>query len=158
MFRRMRRDKQQLTDVESTAILERATAGVLALTGDGGYPYAVPLSFAHHDGRLFFHCATEGHKLDAVRRSSKASFCVIDCDVVRPAAYSTQYRSVIAFGQVRILEDEGERRRAIACIAEKYSPGQPDAERVIEQSLPRMCLLELTIEHLTGKAAAEPKA
>ena len=68
MFRAMRRKRQQLSRAEAEAILERGTSGVLAVAGDDGYPYAVPLSYVYQDGKLWFHCANSGHKLDAVRR------------------------------------------------------------------------------------------
>jgi nitroimidazol reductase NimA-like FMN-containing flavoprotein (pyridoxamine 5'-phosphate oxidase superfamily) len=77
MFRQMRRKRQELSETEAIAMLESCTSGVLAVHGDDDYPYAVPLSFAYEDGKLFFHCATVGHKLDAVKRDEKASFCVI---------------------------------------------------------------------------------
>lgn len=94
-----------------------------AVAGDGGYPYAVPLSYVYQEGTLFFHCAKAGHKLDALRRCSKASFCVIDQDQVVPPEYTTYFRSVIAFGRTRILEDEAEKQAAIWLLAEKYCPG-----------------------------------
>ena len=100
MFRPMRRHRQQLSQGDCAAILSRGTSGVLAVAGDGGYPYAVPLSYVYQEGTLFFHCAKAGHKLDALRRCSKASFCVIDQDQVVPPEYTTYFRSVIAFGQV----------------------------------------------------------
>ncbi len=89
MFREMRRKRQQLPEEECLRILREATSGVLAVEGDGGYPYAVPLSFAHADGRLYFHIARSGHKLDALRRNPRASFCIIDEDRVVPEEYTT---------------------------------------------------------------------
>lgn len=68
MFREMRRKKQALSLEESIAVLNHGTSGVLAVSGDNDYPYAVPLSYAYHDGKIFFHCAKTGHKLDAVAR------------------------------------------------------------------------------------------
>ena len=88
MFREMRRKRQQLSPAECEEILRRGTSGVLAAEGDGGYPYAVPLSYIYEDGRLYFHCAKAGHKLDAVRRNKKVSFCVIDRDTIVSAALS----------------------------------------------------------------------
>ena len=84
-------------------VLRKGTSGVLAVSGDDGYPYAVPLSYVYDDGRLFFHCAPSGHKLDAIAGNEKASFCVIDQDHVVPEEYTTYYRSVIAFGRARVL-------------------------------------------------------
>ena len=82
MFREMRRQKQLLPEAEALAMLESCTSGVLAVQGDDDYPYAVPLSFAYEDGRLFFHSAKAGHKVDALGRNPKASFCVIAADDV----------------------------------------------------------------------------
>lgn len=89
MFREMRRKNQQLPQEECNRILQVATSGVLAVDGDDDYPYAVPLSFAYEDGRLYFHVAKSGHKLDALRRNPKASFCVIEQDEVMPKIYTT---------------------------------------------------------------------
>lgn len=99
MFREMRRKKQVLSLEENIAVLNRGTSGVLAVSGDDGYPYAVPLSYVYHDNTLFFHCAKTGHKLDAIARNEKVSFCVIDKDDVVSAEYTSYFRSVIVFGR-----------------------------------------------------------
>ena len=85
MFRAMRRKNQQLPEDEAVEILEQATSGVLGVAGDNGYPYDVPLSFAYADKKIYFHAATSSHKLDALRRNPKATFCIIAEDnVARP--------------------------------------------------------------------------
>ena len=66
-FREMRRKRQQLSEEESIGILQRATSGTLALLGDNGYPYAIPISYVYSDGNLYFHSALSGHKVDAIR-------------------------------------------------------------------------------------------
>ncbi len=156
MFRAMRRKKQLLPEAETVAMLQSCTSGVLAVHGDDGYPYAVPLSFAYEDGRLFFHSATAGHKIDALARSDKASFCVIATDDVVPAAFTTHFRSAVAFGRLRVLTDDDEKRHALRCLVQEYSPdyvAEGDAE--IEGDWKRVLALELAVEHLTGKAAIE---
>ena len=109
------------------------------------------------EGTLFFHCAKAGHKLDALRRCSKASFCVIDQDQVVPPEYTTYFRSVIAFGRTRILEDEAEKQAAIWLLAEKYCPGDSPEHRqeAIRREAGGLCLVSLSIEHMTGKQAIE---
>ena len=87
MFRELRRKKQALSQEECTAVLNRGTSGVLALAGDDDYPYAVPISYVYDGEKLYFHCAKSGHKLDAIRRNAKASFCVIDKDQIVPEEY-----------------------------------------------------------------------
>ena len=156
MFRDMRRKNQLLPPEEAESILRRGTSGVLSLLGDGGYPYGVPLSYVYHNGRLYFHCAKAGHKLDAIRRERKCSFCVIAQDLVAPEKYTTLFRSVIAFGQVRVLEDAGEKRAALEALGERFNPGEPESlEKEIAATWNSVCVLELEIEHLTGKEAKE---
>ncbi len=108
-FRDMRRKRQQLSVEESIGILQKATSGTLALLGDNGYPYAVPISYVYSEGKLYFHSALTGHKVDAIKSHDKASFCVIDNDDVKPHEYTTYFRSVIAFGRIHIIEDEVEK-------------------------------------------------
>ena len=156
MFRNMRRSKQILSQADSIAILEKATSGVLAVAGDDDYPYAVPLSFVYADGKIFFHCAKSGHKLDAIARNNKVSFCIIDEDQIVPEEYTTYFRSVIAFGKARILEEEGEKRSAIERLAAKYSPNQEEGRlKEIDDQISRMCMVEITVDHLSGKEAIE---
>ena len=155
-FRPMRRHRQQLSQEESISILERATSGTLALLGDDDYPYAVPISFVYHEGCLFFHSAVEGHKVDAIRRHGKASFCVIDQDEVHGELYTTFFRSVIAFGHISIIGDEDEKTAAARMLGYRYNPNQDDALQMeMEKGLHRMVMLRMKIEHLTGKEAIE---
>ena len=157
MFREMRRKGQALSESECTAILNRGTSGVLALSGDDGYPYAVPISYVFDGQNLFFHSAKTGHKLDAARRYPKASFCVIDQDQVVAEEYTSYFRSVIVFGTLRILEDEQEKRAAIEKLAVKYAPEDTDSGRqtAIEQEWAPLCMLEMCIDHMSGKEALE---
>ena len=157
MFRAMRRKRQQLSRAEAEAILERGTSGVLAVAGDDGYPYAVPLSYVYQDGKLWFHSAKSGHKLDAVRREEKASFCVIDQDQVVPEEYTTYFRSVIVFGQVRELTDAAEKRAAVLQLSRKYVPNASDSAHSAEADRfwASLCMLELVPEQITGKQAKE---
>ena len=153
MFREMRRKRQALTQAQCQAILEQGSCGVLALSGDDGYPYAVPLSYLYHQGKLYFHCAKSGHKLDALRREPKASFCVVAQDQVAPLEYTTLYRSVIVFGRLRELEDDKEKRAAIEALALKYAPQDTPAHReeAIRRDWGPLCVLELTPEHVSSK-------
>ena len=155
MFREMRRKAQLLSCEESVAILEKCSSGVLAVSGDDGYPYAVPLSYVFIDNAIYFHCAKVGHKIDAIRKDSKVSFCVIDQDQVVPEKFTTYFRSVIAFGKAHIIENRGELREAIISIADKYSPGQYGRDEEIESSMKSLCIVKIEIEHISGKEAIE---
>ena len=152
----MRRNRQQLSREECERILGRGTSGVLALAGDGGYPYAVPLSYVYAEGAIIFHSAMQGHKVDAIRRDSRCSFCVIEQDEVKPAEFTTYFRSVIAFGRISILENTDEKVQALRLLGRRYSPGDESGlQHEIDKSLDHVLLLRLDIDHLSGKEAIE---
>lgn len=155
MFREMRRKRQMLSQVESVAILERMTNGTLALAGDDGYPYAVPVSYVYGDGKIYFHSALHGHKVDAIERCDKVSFCVVERDDVKPGEFTTYYRSVILFGRARIVTDETEKLAGLHLLAAKYSPGEAGTDAEISRGFNHLHLIEVAIEHLTGKESIE---
>ena len=151
MIHEMRRAKQQLSMEESLEILRCGSSGVLALW-DGEQPYAVPLSYVYDQGKIYFHCAKTGHKLEAVRACPKASFCVVAANTILPEKYTTAYRSVIVFGSLRVLTDEADMYPALTLLGEKYNPGHSaDTEKEISGGIGHMYMLELTVRHMTGK-------
>ena len=155
-FRDMRRKRQQLSEEGSIEILQKATAGTLALLGDNGYPYAVPISYVYTDGKLYFHSALSGHKVDAIRQCDKASFCVIEQDEIHPKQYTTYFRSVIAFGRVHIIEDEQEKLAMARMLGNRYNPNDEESlQKEIEHGLARMLMICFDIEHLTAKESIE---
>lgn len=157
MFREMRRKKQLLSNNESVEILKNGNSGVLALLGDNEYPYAVPISYVYDNSKIYFHGAKSGHKIDAIRKCNKASFCVIAQDEIHPEKYTTYFKSVITFGKIRILEDENEIRQAIEKLAIKYYPKDDEVNRnqEIAKEWKTLCMIELSVEHMTGKEAIE---
>ncbi|HIZ80748.1 MAG TPA: pyridoxamine 5'-phosphate oxidase family protein [Candidatus Mediterraneibacter pullistercoris] len=157
MFRELRRKKQALSKEDCTAVLNRGTSGVLALAGDNDYPYAVPVSYVYDGHKIYFHCARKGHKIDAILRNPKASFCVIDKDHIMPEEYTSYFRSVIVFGTIQIMEDEEEKRTAIDKLALKYAPDdtKENRQKAIDREWKPLCMLEMTPEHISGKEAIE---
>ncbi|MEG0239786.1 pyridoxamine 5'-phosphate oxidase family protein [Anaerorhabdus sp.] len=155
MFRELRRNKQYLTNEECIAILNNATSGVLAVLGDEDYPYAVPLSFVYDDNKIYFHCAKSGHKLEAIQKHDKVSFCIIDKDEIIPQEYTTYFRSVIVFGKAHVIENEADKRKALGILAKKYSPKEVGIEQEIDRFFESVCMVQIDIDHMTGKEAKE---
>ena len=152
MFREMCRSHQALPQEECAAILDRGTHGVLALAGDEGYPYARPISYVYADGKLYFHCAKSGHKLDAIGRCPKASFCVVTKADIVPDAYNCLFLSTVAFGRVRPAKDEQEKRRALELMIDKYSKGfEEGGRKYINVSWDEVQAFVIELEHITGK-------
>ena len=151
----MRRFKQQLSEEECLEILRTAKRGVLAVLGDEGYPYAVPLDFVYEDGKIYFHCAKGGHKLDAILREPKCSFCVLSDGVPEPDSWWFHFSSVISFGKIAIMEDPEAIREKLILLGRKYMPTEEEIQTDILKNGPRANVLELTIEHMTGKRVKE---
>lgn len=156
MFREMRRIKQQLTQEECEKILECGRTGVLAVLGDDGYPYTVPINYYYTDGKIYLHCAKSGHKLDAIRSNPKVSFCVVERDDILQEKFTTLFKSAVAFGKAEILTDKEEMRSSVTALAEKYCPDFLDEiPTEVEHGFDILCMIKINIEHLTGKQGKE---
>jgi len=152
----MRRKKQLLTEEETINILKNSSAGVLGVIGDHGYPYTVPMSYVYSGNKLYMHSAKEGHKVDSIVKNSKVSFSVIDRDEVIQSTFTTHFRSVSIFGKARILADSEEKMKALEALVGKYSPDYiQEGQLEIEKEWDNVSLIEIEIEHMTGKAAIE---
>ena len=153
-MREMRRFKQELPQAEVSRILTEGKVAVLAVDGDEGYPYAVPVNYVYAGNCIYFHCARQGHKLDALRRNAKCSACIIEKDDIVAEEFTSYFRSVIAFGRAEIVGDEAETIRALRLLCEKYSPGiDPTTE--IAKFLKAVCIVRIDIDRTTGKEAKE---
>ncbi len=152
----MRRIKQQLTQEECVKILECGRTGVLAVLGDDGYPYTVPINYYYTDGKIYLHCAKSGHKLDAIRSNPKVSFCVVERDDILQEKFTTLFKSAVAFGKAEILTDKEEMRSSVTALAEKYCPDFLDEiPAEVEHGFDMLCMIKINIEHLTGKQGKE---
>ncbi|MBQ6413589.1 MAG: pyridoxamine 5'-phosphate oxidase family protein [Ruminococcus sp.] len=155
MFRDMRRFKQQLSAKECEQILREGKRGVLALSGDEGYPYAVPMDYVYDSGCLYFHSALQGHKIDAIRSCDKASFNVLSEPQAADDGWSYFFDSVTLFGRVRVITDEAQRTDKLRLLGNKYFPSEEMTESDIQKNAARCAVLELKIEHMTGKHVHE---
>ena len=157
MFREMVRQKQRLTEEECIALLKNVMRGVLSVQGDDGYPYGLPIDhwYNEDDGKLYFHSGKTGHKIDALRRNEKVSFCVYDQGFRKDGEWALNIRSVIVFGRARIVE---ERERVIDItrrLSAKYTADAEYIEEEIRKYAAGTLLIEMEIEHMTGKLVNE---
>ena len=157
MFREVSRDKRQILDrAKCDEILNKATSGVLNVLGDDDYPYGVPMSFAYRDNKLFFHCMSTGHKVDAIKNHAKVSFTIIETDNVIPEEYTSYFRSVIVFGKARMVEDSEEKIKLHEYLVEKYSPDHMEGcYEIFKDRIAWMGAFIVEIDHVSGKEAIE---
>ena len=154
MTRSMRRFKQQLSVEDTERILQNGKYCVMAVSGDDAYPYAVPVNYVYDGTAIFIHSASQGHKIDALKRNPKCSLCMVDKDDVIPEEFTSYFRSVIVFGKAHFVESTDEKIAALQLLGDKYSPGiDPEAE--IARFIKTVCVVRIDIDSVTGKEAIE---
>lgn len=157
MFREMQRKKQALDASACVELLKNETRGVLSVIGDDGYPYGMPMNHYYHeeDGCLYFHCGKRGHRIDALSRSQKASFCVFDKGVREEQGWALTVCSVIVFGDVEIVTDP----EVVSDISRKLSHKFTSDEAYIDEEIRKYAastvLLRLKPLHMCGKRVQE---
>ena len=155
MFRKMRRFKQELTTEECMEVLKAQPRGVLSVHGEDGYPYGFPMDYLYRDGKLYFHCAKEGHKIDAITADNRVSFCVYDEGFRKDGEWALNIKSIIIFGKIRKMEESEINREIMYDMGMKYYPTSEGVEEEIKKAMSRVQLLELTVDHMTGKLVNE---
>ena len=157
MFRKIVRFKQQLPDAECIEILTKQLRGVLSVLGDEGYPYGLPINhyYCPEDGKLYFHSGKTGHKIDAVKRCEKASFCVYDEGFRREGEWALNIRSVIVFGRIEIVEDQAKAMEMARRLSHNFTEDETYSDREIACSGPHTLVFALVPEYMTGKLVNE---
>jgi len=157
MFRDLIRKNKQISKEECVALLTKETRGVLAVNGDDGYPYGMPMNHFYdpEEGCIYFHCGRNGHRLDALKRSDKVSFCVCEQGYKEDGDWAYKVRSVIVFGKVEIIDGID----AVSSMARKLSYKFTQDETYIQNEIDRFAretiLLKLKPEHICGKKVKE---
>ena len=151
MNHEMRRAKQRLPLDESLAILEKGSSGVLALW-DGEEPYAVPLSYVYHEGKLYFHCARDGFKVQCLRANPQVCLaCVCDTHIIAEK-FTTEFASAILRGTASEVTDDAEKIHALRLLCQHHTPAGMDGfDAAVAQSLSRTAVWKIEISDITGK-------
>jgi len=149
----MRRKERAMNRKESERLLEAATVGRLG-TFDKE-PYIVPVNFVHHSGKILFHCANEGRKIQALVKEPRVCFEVDEFlglkEGEKACSFGAFFRSVIAYGEARIVEGAEQKREALTRLMTKYA-GNKQKWRFEDAELERVAVVEIAITDMTGKS------
>ena len=154
-FRPMRRFKQQATREECLSILANAPRGILSVHGENGYPYGIPMNYFFLEGKIYFHCAMEGHKLDAIRANDKVCFTVLSEPVKHPGEWWNCFTSVVCFGRIAEVNAQERKNALLRTLGAKFFPAGYDLDTDMAKNAPRALILELTIDLMSGKHVRE---
>ena len=159
MFRQMRRWKQQLTNAQTKEILNNTKRGVLSVWGDNDYPYGIPINYYYdeNDNAIYFHSAKEGHKIDAITRSDKVCFIIMNNERLdEEDGWSCHVESVVVFGRASFVEDKDVLVDRATKFARKYFPTEDDVKKEMNpDSMSRMAFIKIDIEYMSGKSVHE---
>ena len=156
-FCKMRRFKQELSKEECIEILKKEPRGVLSVFDENGYPYGIPMNHWYNevDGKLYFHGAKSGHKLEAIKKYDKVSFCVYDSGYRNEGEWALNIKSVVVFGRKKVVEDPDKMVEICTNLCQKFTDDKEYLKDELQRALPRVLCLELTPEHMTGKRVKE---
>lgn len=153
----MRRQKQALSIEECIELLKSQTRGVLAVTGDDDYPYCFPINHYYNetDGRLYFHGGLTGHRVDAVKKHDKVCFTAYDKGFVKEGDWALSIKSVVVFGRIKIVEDHDKAIQLCRQLCYKFTNDESYIDKEIEKFAKATLVMQLEIEHMTGKLVNE---
>ena len=158
MFREIRKKRNKIEDLAAEELLQGSRRGVLAVNGDDGYPYAVPVNYFYdrENQRIYFHGARAGHKVDALRACDKICFTVYGNEMIKEEDWAPFMQSVVVFGRCHLLEAGCEKAmEMLKRFAMKYYPNEELVDEEIAQAGRAVQMFEIEIEHLSGKEVQE---
>jgi nitroimidazol reductase NimA-like FMN-containing flavoprotein (pyridoxamine 5'-phosphate oxidase superfamily) len=147
--------KRWITDrAEMEAILYECPVGSLATIGPDGVPYVVTVNHVYHDGKIYFHGALKGTKMDNIAHDSRVCFetHVVDRIFRAPRAmeFGTRYRSVIVHGRAHRVTEPAAKMEALMALTTRYAEGYP-FEPPTEQDVAATAVVAIEIDEMTGK-------
>lgn len=157
MFRELQRKNKQISTEECIEILNKETRGVLSVLGEDDYPYGMPMNhwYNEDDGEIYFHCGKSGHRLDALRKCNKVSFCTYDQGYREEGEWAYKVKSVIVFGKMEIIDDMDTIVDITTKLSHKFTQDEAYIQGEIDKYAAATLLLRLTPEHICGKIVAE---
>ena len=157
MFRELARKNKEISKEECIGILKTETRGVLSVLGDDDYPYGMPMNhfYNEEDGAVYFHCGKSGHRIDALRRHEKVSFCVWDKGYREENDWAWNIKSVVVFGKMEIIDNLSTVIDITAKLSRKFTSDESFIKKEIESAGDRTLLLKLVPEHICGKKIKE---
>lgn len=157
MFRPIRRKNREIDIDEAKKILKEARRGILAVNGDEGYPYAIPINYYYDEEtqKIFFHGSRVGHKSDSLKLCDKVCFTVLGEETVKEEPWAPYVKSAVVFGRCHLIEDVSTADIRLRQFAMKYYPGEELVSEEIAKSGKAVQMYEITIEHISGKEVQE---
>lgn len=157
MFRELSRKNKEISMEDCINLLKSENRGVLSVIGDDNYPYGMPMNhfYCEEEGKIYFHCGKSGHRLDAIRRHGKVSFCTYDSGRRDEGEWALTVKSVIVFGKIEVIDDMDKIIDITTKLSRKFTDDVNYIKSEIEKYAHKTLLLRLEPEHICGKLVTE---
>lgn len=157
MFRPVRRKNREISIEAAKDLLRTSRRGVLAVNGDNGYPYALPLNYLYDEdsNTIIFHGARAGHKLDSIKACDKVCFTAYGNETIKEEAWAPYMQSVIVFGRCKLVDDQERAMEILRNLARKYYPSEDIIDEEIAKAGKAVQMFQIDIEHISGKEIQE---
>lgn len=157
MFRKVRKKANEISASLAKDLIKKSRRGILAVNGDNGYPYAIPINYLYSEEnqKIFFHGSKVGHKVDAIKKSDKVCFTVYGNEQIKEETWAPYMQSALVFGRCKLIEDEDRAMIVLKDFAMKYYPSEIMVEEEMKKAAKATQMFEITIEHISGKEVQE---
>ena len=157
MFRPVRKKKNEISIDAAKELLRSSRRGVLAVNGDDGYPYAIPINYLYDEDnkKIIFHGAKVGHKVDSLKKNDKICFAVFGNEMIKDEEWAPFLQSVVVFGRCHLVESQEDTIALVKRFAAKYYPDMDMVNEEVALSGRAVQMFEIQIEHLSGKEVQE---
>lgn len=157
MFRQVRRKNREISLEAAKDLLRTSRRGVLAVNGDNGYPYALPLNYIYDEdsNTIIFHGARAGHKLDSIKACDKVCFTVYGNETIKEEAWAPYVQSTIVYGRCHLVDDQERAMEILRNLARKYYPSEDIIDEEIAKAGKAVQMFQIEIEHISGKEIQE---
>lgn len=157
MFRPVRRKNREISIEVAKDLLRTSRRGVLAVNGDNGYPYALPINYTYDEASniIIFHGARAGHKLDSIKACDKVCFTVYGNETIKEEAWAPYVQSTIVYGRCHLVDDQERAMETLRNLARKYYPSEDIIDEEIAKAGKAVQMFQIDIEHISGKEIQE---
>ena len=157
MFRPVRRKNREISIEVAKDLLRTSRRGVLAVNGDNGYPYALPINYTYDEASniIIFHGARAGHKLDSIKACDKVCFTVYGNETLKEEAWAPYVQSTIVYGRCHLVDDQERAMEILRNLARKYYPSEDIIDEEIAKAGKAVQMFQIDIEHISGKEIQE---
>jgi nitroimidazol reductase NimA-like FMN-containing flavoprotein (pyridoxamine 5'-phosphate oxidase superfamily) len=159
----LRRSEKELSDPREIEDILRDVRIMTVACSLRDEPYLFTVDFAWDPQlrELWFHCATEGRKMNVLHANPRVCVTVVEDRGYIHGECDHAYRSLIIEGKAHIVADLSEKRRGLELLTHKH---ETDPEAILarfagnDEALEKVGIVRVSVETISGKQSPVMKS